>query len=69
MRPTEQQFEFAAAWLDTNEGEGKEGESCAAVAKWLRAHMRNDRLRRIARERGVPVSALRDKLKDACDSF
>lgn len=62
-RPSSEDMETAAEWLDINEGELGEMESCRAVASWLRTQAIQQELRATAREHGVPAGALRTKLR------
>lgn len=61
--PTRNQIDVAILWLRTNEGDNGESEACAAVADWLQDLERNKFLRRKAKEAGIPVAALRQRLK------
>ena len=58
-RPSYDQLSIAQDWLDANEGEGEEGESCKAVAEWLRYQMGAWLERSSAKSAGVPVHKLR----------
>jgi hypothetical protein len=60
--PTPEQMESAAEWLDYNEGEGEELESCKVVAAWLRQQASAKDLRIAAKANGVSVKALRAAL-------
>jgi hypothetical protein len=60
--PTDQQFETAIMWLQSNEGEGEEAEACNAVASWIEQHRTNAMLREVARKAGVSVTKLRKRL-------
>ena len=64
-RPTEQQIEIAALWLDGNEGDGEEKEACAAVAVWLRHEANEAMLRSEARKAGVTVARLRRAITES----
>jgi hypothetical protein len=61
-RPTEHQFEIAAAWLRHNEGLGFEGEACTAVADWIERQALDHMLTTEARKAGVPKSKLKERL-------
>ena len=56
----------AAEWLDCNEGDSGEAESCKRVAKWLAAEVerrtKQAAIRHVARERGVSPKAVRAAL-------
>jgi hypothetical protein len=58
-RPTLDQMEIAAMWLDANEGEGAEGEACAVVAQWVRDKIEQRETKALAKRYRVPVRALR----------
>lgn len=63
--PTTEQMDIAVMWLESNEGEGEEGEACQAVAGWLEHQNKEAFLRREAKANGVPVAALRRKLAES----
>lgn len=63
-RPTEDQFNIAIEWLRNNEGQEDEAEACQTVAKWLDAQAAKFIIQDAAKEAGVPVTALRRKLKE-----
>jgi hypothetical protein len=58
-RPTLDQMETAAMWLDMNEGEGAEGEACALMAQWVRDKIEQRETKALARRYRVPVRLLR----------
>ncbi len=64
IRPTDQQFETALLWLQSNEGDAGEAEACQAVADWIERCRTQDMLRQTARQAGVSVVALRRKLAE-----
>lgn len=49
ITPTMEDFQTAADWLDTNEGDGGEAEACSRVAEWLRKQADAKELRDMAR--------------------
>jgi DNA-binding phage protein len=62
IKPTFEQLQVAALWLENNEGD--EGADCMVVAKWLQ-HVANENfLRSTARKAGVTVTRLRRKLAE-----
>lgn len=61
--PTQEQMDTAIMWLRSNEGVDGESERCEAVAAWLDDMMLQKQLREAARSGGVPVAALRRKLR------
>jgi len=63
-KPSSDQIAIAAMWLRGNEGDGDEAEACNAVADWIEALGFDSTLRREARAAGVPVKALRRRLKE-----
>lgn len=66
-RMTREDIDTAIAWLEVNEGEQGEAESCRRVADWLRAESdRRDTenmIRQAAREHGVKPSQIRARLR------
>jgi len=66
--PTDDQFNTAIAWLQANEADTNDGydekAACEAVAAWLDEYRFNQMLREKARELGVPVSAVRKRIKE-----
>lgn len=62
--PTDAQFDIAAEWLRNNEGRDGEADACKTVAAWLDALVTGRRLRKVARDGGVPVRKLRRKLAE-----
>jgi len=63
-KPSEEDFNIALMWLENNEGGEGEAEACQRVADWLRNLMDDGYLRRKAREAGVPVAKLRQRLRE-----
>jgi hypothetical protein len=61
-RPTQEQIDTAVAWLNCNEGEGRERDACEAVALWLAKGEDDRMLRSEARKAGVPVAAVRARM-------
>jgi hypothetical protein len=61
--PSTEQLDTAIAWLRTNNGTNGEAGNCVAVAAWLDNIDQNRILRETAREAGVPVSRLRERLR------
>lgn len=62
-RPSPEDFAVAAEWLDVNEGEEGEAESCKRVAEWLRHEDAEHILRTECRRAGVSIRAVRAKLR------
>lgn len=60
--PTDQQFETAIIWLQSNEGDCGEAEACRQVADWIERQRTTASLKQVAREAGVSVSQLRKRL-------
>lgn len=58
-RPSSDALRQAAMWLDLNEGDGTEVDSCSLVAAWLRDQADSADLRDECRAFGVPVAAAR----------
>ena len=61
-RPSQEQIEIAALWLDENEGGETEQAACSAVAEWIRLEAYESMLRSEARRAGVTVAQLRRRL-------
>ncbi len=66
--PSQEQFDIAALWLESNEGEGDERAACFAVAEWLRQKAYERMLRSEARNAGITVAILRHRLAIAPQS-
>jgi hypothetical protein len=62
--PPLEQIGIALDWLRSNEGDNGESDACQAVADWLEHQETERQLRGAARSGGVPVAALRRKLKE-----
>lgn len=62
-RPTQQQIDTAAMWLESNEGEGDERTACVTVATWIKTQAFEHMLRTEARAAGITVASLRRKLE------
>lgn len=63
--PSEEQLNVAISWLESNEGEeGGERESCLAVAEWLTDQLVRKTVRDAAREAGIPVAKVRQRLAE-----
>lgn len=62
MPPTEQ-LDIAIMWLESNEGDGAEGEACKAVAAWIEHMNREAYIRHEARASGVTPARFRRALK------
>lgn len=63
--PSADDLRFAAEWLRAYDDEHEGGEQmaiAAAVADWLDAQADSKELRAAAREHGVPVAGLRNRL-------
>ncbi len=60
--PTYEDFAVAAEWLDINEGEEGEADSCKKVADWLRDQADAADIRAAARKAGVPAKAVRERM-------
>jgi hypothetical protein len=58
-RPGLDDIEVAAMWLEVNEGDDGEAESCSRVATWLRTYARESEERAAARQVGCSVKYLR----------
>jgi hypothetical protein len=67
-RPSDGDMQTAILWLDSNEGDDGESDSCQRVAQWLAQIVDEAINRHIARKAGVPVKALRDRLAKAVQS-
>jgi hypothetical protein len=65
-RPTDQQFETAIMWLQSNEGDNEEATACCAVADWIEHLRTEDLLRQGARQAGVTVARFRKRLAGKC---
>lgn len=65
--PTADDLRFAAEWLrqydDTHDG-GEQTAIAELVAAWLDEQANQKQLREVAREAGVPVSKLRNKMAE-----
>lgn len=61
--PTQEQIDTAVLWLGINEGDGRERESCEAVALWLAEEIRDRYIRSAARSAGLPMAKVRARLK------
>lgn len=55
-------LDTAIMWLRVNNGDSGESDHCNAVADWLEAQVLERQLRRAAREAGLPVAAIRQRL-------
>lgn len=70
-KPTAEEMDLAAEWLDVNEGDDGEGDACHAVAAWLREIAKAAATREAvtaavhdyAREHGVKPAAVRKALR------
>lgn len=62
-RPTAGQLRIAADWLRAYDEGSPERADMVCVADWLDAQADDGELRAAAREHGVPVAALRRKLR------
>lgn len=66
-RVTSEDLDTAIAWLEVNEGDQGEAESCRRVAAWLRAEMErrdlDNMIRQAARERGIKPAQIRAHLR------
>lgn len=62
-RPTPEDFDTAAEWLDVNEGEQGEAESCQLVAKWLHEQASSAEVRALAKEIGVSTAIARKAME------
>jgi hypothetical protein len=71
--PTDEQIDVAIEWLHNNEGDENDShagkQACEAVAKWLDHESRERMLRRLARDGGVTVAALRRRIADKPDTI
>jgi hypothetical protein len=67
IRPSNDDLLTAAEWLDVNEGDDGEKESCHATAVWLRSLVdksdETNAIKKIAKEAGVPISRARQAWK------
>lgn len=63
--PSVTDMEVAALWLEANEGDAGESDSCKRVAIWLLKQAENKELRILARENGVRVTDLRKAISKA----
>jgi hypothetical protein len=63
MKPDDDDFLRAADWLRRNRGGDGEDRACGRVADWLDAYVSDLEIRRAARESGVPVSIVRERIK------
>lgn len=57
--PSAEDMRLAALWLEHNDDEGAEGETCHRVAAWLDAQAEAKEVREAAKKHGVPVGKLR----------
>lgn len=62
-KPTETELDLAIGWLRCNEGADGEAAACNRVADWIDAQMLDNRIRKAAREAGLPVAKVRARLK------
>jgi hypothetical protein len=66
-RLSDEDLDAAAAWLDFNEGEHGEKESCHRVAEALRAEVErreeDRKIKVVAKENGVPATLVRSALR------
>lgn len=62
--PPTEQIDLAVMWLESNTGDGPEGEACKAVAAWLDWKNRELYLQHEARAGGIPVAVLRRKIAE-----
>jgi hypothetical protein len=60
--PTDNQFETAIMWLQSNEGDEIEAGACNAVADWIERWRTANMLKKVARDAGVSVSQVRKRL-------
>ena len=58
-RPSIEDIDEAADWLEVCQGEGGEREACSRVATWLRAYGRDAEIKSAAREAGCTVTYYR----------
>ena len=58
-RPSCDDLNQAAEWLDCNEGDDGEADTCQRVADWLRSQATAVYERAAARENNIPVDRLR----------
>lgn len=68
IQPAPDDLRFAAEWLRAYDDEHDGGEQSAVAAKvaeWLDAQADAKELRAVAREHGVPVAGLRERLAKA----
>lgn len=64
-RPTPDQMHKAAQWLESYESDGSaEKEACKVVALWIVEQSDAAELRDLAREAGVPVGAVRKRMRE-----
>lgn len=68
QKPTEDQFETAVMWLQSNNGDAGEATACRVVADWIERQRQADMLRHVAREAGVSVSQVRKRLAGKGDA-
>lgn len=64
-RPTDEQIAVAIEWLNVNEGDQGEMESCLAVAAWLEEDAKDRMLKQESRRRGVPIKVAREAVRKA----
>jgi len=64
-RPTQEQMQIAALWLDCNDAGDDEQAACEAVSVWLQQMVADQGLRAHAKRLGVPMSTIRGALKRA----
>ncbi len=60
--PSYEDMQTAIMWLQSNEGTGGESEACSRVAKWLEAKAQASYEATAARQAGVSVKMLRQRL-------
>lgn len=57
------ELSIAILWLNSNEGEKEEKESCEKVAIFLEKYRQNMVIKKIAKERKLPVRFIKDLIK------
>lgn len=60
--PPRETLDIAIAWLRANEGDGPERPACLAVAAYLEAIETDRTIKAAAREAGIPVAKVRQRL-------
>lgn len=63
-KPSDEDYTTAIQWLRFNDGGDGERESCSRVAEWLEGVRTASMIRSLAKEAGVPVAAVRRRLKE-----